>query len=124
MIERAIARDVAIVYGLTFLAGVVIGLSGAEFGERYRLAVAAANIIFSIVGFAIAGTIVKVDRFHHLFQVAIGVWLLGLINVLISRTTLVQWLFSFVMIMVTMGVGGTISFLFARNPGTDGNSAT
>jgi hypothetical protein len=124
MIERVVARDVAIVYSLTFLAGTVIGLSGAEHGARYRLAVAAANVIFSIVGFAISGAIAKTDRFDHLFQVAIGVWLLGLLNVLITSTTFFQWLLSFLMIMVTMGLGGLVSFVFVRKPEADGDVAT
>lgn len=124
MIERVVARDVAIVFGLTFLGGAVIGLSGVEHGARYRLALGVANVIFSVVGFTISGAIAKTDRFEHLFQVAIGVWLLGLLNVLITSTTLIHWLLSFLIIMVAMGLGGLISFLFVGNPRVDDDAAT
>lgn len=36
----------------------------------------------------------KVDHFEHILKVVFGVWIVGSINVIFLKTTIVQWLSS------------------------------
>lgn len=81
---KAIIRDVAIICGLMALAGVVIALiPGQEFPT---LAIGMATFLFGTVGFIISGCLTKMDRFRHMVKVAIGVWLIGLVNIPLAVT--------------------------------------
>jgi hypothetical protein len=113
---KAVIRDVLIIFALTYLSGFVIGLSGAAKGANYLAAIAIGNIIFSIVGFTISGALARTNRFKHLVQVALGVWLLGLINIFLVGTTIKAWALSVIFIVIAMGIGGLLSYLFARSP--------
>ena len=70
---KGVARDVGIVFVLTFLGGLVVGLtSGLTGAEVNVIAIALSNIVFGTVGFTISGCIVKINRFRHLYQVLHG----------------------------------------------------
>lgn len=118
---KAVARDVVIIFGLTFLSGFVVGLSGAQ-GKTYLLGITAGNLLFAVVGFAISGAIAKTDRFKHLFLVALGVWLLSLTNIVPVGATFAQWAASSILILVAMGLGGALSFLFVKSPNATNNA--
>jgi hypothetical protein len=120
----AVIRDVLIIFALTFLSGFVIGLSGARHGQQYLLAIAAGNLLFMVIGFTISGALAKTARFKHLIQVALGVWLLGLLNLVIGSATIAQWAIGIVFILVAMGIGGGLSFLFVKGPKPADESAT
>ena len=64
---KVFLRDVAIVWGLTFLFGLVVGI-GAGVAKielaQAQLSMAAGNFIFGIVGFTIVGALTKTDRFQ------------------------------------------------------------
>jgi hypothetical protein len=115
---KALVRDTVIVLALTFVGGLIVGitLGDAARSQGALLAVGLSNILLSIVGFCISGALVKVDRFKHLFKVAIAVWLVSFINTLFSVVTITQWLGSSIVILISMGLGGGLSYLFARNP--------
>ncbi len=114
---KGVARDVAIVFVLTFLGGLVVGFtSSLTGGEVNVLAIALSNIIFGTVGFTISGCIVKINRFRHLYQVALGVWLLSLVNVALGLVDIQQWLVSILSVLLMMGMGGGLSYLFVRTP--------
>jgi hypothetical protein len=116
---KTIARDVLIIFGLTFLSGFIVGLSGALNGEMYLVAIAAGNLLVSVMGFTISGALARTDRFKHLLKVALGLWFLNLVNVLFVGVTLTQWVLSIAVIFVAMGIGGLLSFLFVKNPKLD-----
>ena len=114
---KGVARDVGIVFVLTFLGGLVVGFTTSLTGAEVNiLAVALSNIVFGTVGFTISGCIVKTSRFRHLFQVALGVWLLSLINVALGLVDIQQWLVSILSVLLMMGMGGGLSYLFVRAP--------
>ncbi len=117
---KGVARDVAIVFVLTFLGGLVVGFTSSLTGAEINiLAVALSNIVFGTVGFAISGCIVKLNRFKHLYQVALGVWLLSLINVALGVVNVQQWLVSILSVLLMMGLGGGLSYLFVRTPAAE-----
>ena len=114
---KGVARDVGIVFVLTFLGGLVVGFTTSLMGAEVNiLAIALSNIIFGTVGFTISGCIVKTNRFKHLYQVALGVWLLSLINVAFGMVDIQQWLVSILSVLLMMGMGGGLSYLFVRTP--------
>ncbi|MHB8901221.1 MAG: hypothetical protein ACYC6Y_20930 [Thermoguttaceae bacterium] len=116
---KALVRDVAVIFFLTFLGGVVIGVASAG-RDLPMAAVGVSNIIFMIVGFTISGCIVKVQRFRHMFHVALAVWLLGAFNILlVPGLGLVQWAAGLVGIMIMMLIGGGISLIFVWPPDKD-----
>jgi len=110
----SVIRDVVIIWILTALGGFVVGVTGAP-DDNLMTGIAFANIIFGIVGFTISGGMAKINRWRHLFIVAIGVWLVGIINVFIMPVTIISWFFGFIFIAFMMVIGGGLSYLFVRD---------
>ncbi len=114
---KPILRDVLIVLGLTFLGGFVVGFTAGVTGRPTPLAaIALANLVFGTLGFAIVGCLNATpasERFQHLSQVAVGVWLCSLVNVAFG-VTILQWFTAGGLILFLMGLGGGISLLIAR----------
>ena len=119
---KAVARDTAIVLGLTFLGGMVVGVAfgvmGAQGSEQMQIAIGFSNITFGVVAFTIAGCLARTNRFRHLFIVAAVSWIISLMNLLLGYT-LAQWLIGGVLFLIMVGIGGGLSFLFVRTPQTD-----
>ncbi|MGH7260808.1 MAG: hypothetical protein ACREI9_09025 [Nitrospiraceae bacterium] len=114
---KGLARDVGIVFVLTFIGGLVVGFTSSLTGAEVNiLAIALSNIVFGTVGFTISGCIVKINRFKHLYRVALGVWLLSLMNVAFGMVDIQQWLVSILSVLLMMGMGGGLSYLFVRTP--------
>lgn len=112
-----ILRDIAIIVGLTFIGGFVIGLAGSYRSPRGMLAIAASNILLGTVGFVISGCLAPGNRWRHLAYVGLGVWLFGLFNVLFLGFGIVQWFFGIILVALMMGVGGAISYAFKKDTG-------
>jgi len=113
---KAIIRDTAIVMGLTFLGGFVVGLGKPVDSAT---AIASSNFIFSIVGFFIAGCLTKFSRFSHLTKVVFAVWLASLVNVIFFGITPVIWAAGLIFLFVTMGIGGGLSLLVVKQQKVD-----
>jgi hypothetical protein len=116
----ALIRDVSIVFGLvlasSFAAVLIIQAMG---GEVTPLIIGLSNIFWGTVGFTISGCLARVQRFKHLFMVAIGLWLLSFVNVAMGLTPLPAWVGGFLLILLMMGMGGGLSYLFVRTPKID-----
>lgn len=113
---KLILRDVAIIFGLTFVGGFVIGVLGAILSipeQTAPLLIGLSNIVLGIIGFTIAGTSNPPQRWKHLLLVALCLWPLGLLN-LLAGVTFVQWIFSIIVILFMMAVGGVISMAVSR----------
>ena len=112
-----IIRDVAIVWVLTVLGGIVAGVAGGSHADpkRTQIALAFSNLFFGTVAFTIAGCLAPRPRWNHLAYVALGAWLTGIVNVLFFHVTVPQWMFSALFIGIVMGVGGGISYLFRKD---------
>jgi hypothetical protein len=112
--QGAIARDVVILWVLTFMGGFVVRVAGASPGTPlFMEALFVSNTIFSILGFTISGWLVGGRRWKHLLVVALLVWLTGLIN-LFFGFTFIEWLGSIVALLVFMAIGGGLSYLFRK----------
>jgi len=110
-----ILRDIVIIVALTFIGGFVIGLAAAPTSSRGMLAIAASNLLLGTVGFVISGCLAVGSRWHHLAYVGLGVWVAGLLNVLLFGFGIVQWFFSVIAVVLMMGLGGAISYAFKRD---------
>ena len=111
-----VLRDVGIIFGLTLLGGIVIGIAsaGSPHGPMYIPAIAISNLLFSIVGFFVVGCLTVVQRWRHLAVVGIGVWLSGLINVAFMGGTLMQWFLGCFFVAITLAIGGGLAALVKR----------
>ena len=124
----AVARDVSIVVGLvlvsSFAAAQIIQAQG---GEVTALVIGLSNFFWGTVGFTISGCLARIQRFKHLFIVAIGLWLVSFVNVAMGLTPVQMWATGFLLILLMMGLGGGLSYLFvpmpqARQPTSTGQS--
>jgi hypothetical protein len=113
----AVARDVSIVFGLvlvsSFAAVQLLELRGEE---ATPLVIGLSNIFWGTVGFTISGCLAKVQRFRHLLMVAVGLWLVSFVNVVMGLTQAQVWAAGFLLILMMMGLGGGLSYLFVRTP--------
>ena len=111
-----VLRDVAIVWGLTFLGGFVAGLTGAKHDpNRLTATLALVNLFFGTLGFTISGYLAPHPRWNHLAYVALGTWLTSLVNVLFFHVKFTQWMTGGFFVLVIMGVGGGLSYLFKKD---------
>lgn len=112
-----IARDIAIVSFLTAVGGFAVGLAAGQTDRSsagFVLGLGASNLLLGTVGFVIAGCLARGNRWRHLSYVAVGVWLVGVLNIMIGFSSFGQWLFSAFFVALVMGVGGGLSFAFKR----------
>lgn len=113
----AVARDVSIVFGLvlvsSFAAAQLIQATGEEVTA---LVIGLSNFFWGTVGFTISGCLARIQRFKHLFIVATGLWLVSFVNVAMGLTPVQMWAAGFLLILLMMGLGGGLSYLFVRTP--------
>ena len=76
---KALIRDVIIIFVLTALGGIIVGIAAAG-GDLPMAAIALSSIIFCVIGFCVAGCMAKLNRFRHLFHVAVAVWLFNALD--------------------------------------------
>lgn len=108
-----VARDVAIVFLLTFFGGVVVGIAGGS-GARNMAAIAISNFLFSTVAFTICGALSPQTRWQQLGIVTLLAWILSAVNMLFAPITVFMWLGGLFFMAVTAGIGGALSYAFAR----------
>ena len=81
-------------------------------------AIALSNVIFLTISFIIIGSRITGPRWKHLVIVAVVCWLVSALNMIFFQSTLnatwLMWFQSLLLILVTMGVGGGLSYIFNR----------
>ena len=116
----ALIRDVSIVFGLvvasSFAAAQIIQAMGAEVTAGV---IGLSNFFWGTVGFTISGCLARVQRFKHLLMVAVGLWLVSFVNVAMGLTPLLTRVAGLLLILLMMGLGGGLSYLFVRTPKID-----
>jgi hypothetical protein len=113
----AVARDVSIVFGLVLVSSfAAVQIVQGMGGEVTPLVIGLSNIFWGTVGFTISGCLARVQRFKHLFVVAVGLWLASFVNVAMGLTPVQFWAVGFFLILLMMGLGGGLSYLFVRTP--------
>jgi hypothetical protein len=110
-----IIRDVIIVFGLTTVGGFILGLAGGVSSTNSQcsnLALAASNVLLGTIGFVVSGCLAHGNRWRHLSYMALGVWIIGFVNVLFWGASITHWMVSSVLIALMMGLGGALSYIF------------
>lgn len=117
---KAVIRDMAIIFILMafggFILGVLVGLIGQR--ELLKPLLALAMLALGTIGFIISGCLTPRNRWHHLKRVAFSTWVLSLMNVFLFNLPLASWMLGAIYFMLMMLIGGGISLLFKRDPGT------
>jgi len=113
----AVARDVSIVVGLVMVSSFAAAQIIQAMGEEVTaLPIGLSNFFWGTVGFAISGSLARVQRFKHLLIVAVGLWLVSFVNVAMGLTPLPIWAAGFLLVLAMMGLGGALSYLFVGTP--------
>ena len=116
----AIARDVSIVFGLVLASSFAAAQIIQAMGEEVTAGVIGlSNFFWGTVGFTISGCLARVQRFKHLLMVAVGLWLVSFVNVAMGLTPLLMQVAGLLLILLMMGLGGGLSYLFVRTPKID-----
>ena len=97
-------RGVAIVYGITFLSGLVLALSGIT-PQTDHITYPLLALLMGAVGVAIALRIAGTTRVSYLVALGVGVWLLSVTSVLIGAQSVTGWLESSLFITTTVILG-------------------
>jgi hypothetical protein len=123
----AVLRDVVIVFLLSGIGGVIVGIASAGQpldSPESILALAASSFIFSTIGFTISGCLSPSRRGSQLALVGIGVWRAGLINVALFGISIDQWAVGAIFLVFVMILGGILSALIRPRSisGTTGES--
>ncbi len=109
--------DAAIVLGLTFVGGFVIGFAGAVVGMSAQ--VQNNYMVISNAGGVILGSFIAARRtksgslVRHLQAVGTLVWLFNLVNVAFGVISFVQFLFSAIITALLVALGGWLSTLLS-----------
>lgn len=111
----AVVRDIGILLALTAVGGIIVGLAapGKDL-ETLSPALGIANMLMIIVGSCISACLAERSRWKHLAFVALGFWLISLLNLAFPQVTFISWLAASIFIAVSMALGGVLSYLFRR----------
>ena len=101
---RAIMRGVAIVYGVTFVSGLVLAF-GWITPQTYHIIHPLLALPTGAVGVAIALRVAETTRVAFLVALGVGVWLLGATSVLIGAQSVTGWFESSLFITTTVILG-------------------
>lgn len=101
---RAIVRGVAIVYGLAFMAGLLLAALGITPQSEPTLYPLIALLVGAI-SVAVALHVIATTRPACLAAMGLGIWLLSLTSVLVGAQSLVGWFGSILSIAATMLLG-------------------
>jgi hypothetical protein len=117
LVSWLVIRDVLIVLGLqTGGVGIVILSAGFARESPPVESNGAIGTFLGTVGFAISGSLCIGDRWEHLFKVAtittFAYWGFSLIFLHDMSTS--RWLMSLAFVLLMMGLGGVLSYLFKR----------
>jgi uncharacterized membrane protein YfcA len=101
---RAIARGGAIVYGITFLSGLLFAFNGVT-PQNDRIAYPLLALLAGAVGIAIALWAANITKLTHVALLGVGTWLLNATSVLIGAQSFTGWLESSFFVCMTLMLG-------------------
>ena len=97
-------QGVAIVYGVTFVSGLLLAFSGIT-PQTNHVAYPLLALITGAVGVAIALRVAETTRLSYLVALGLGVWLLSSTSVLLGAQTVTAWLDSSLFTATTVILG-------------------
>jgi hypothetical protein len=101
---RAILRGVAIVYGTTFVSGLVFALAGIT-PQTDQVLYPLLALLMGAVGVVLALMVAKSTRLSYLVAIGVGVWLLSSTSVLLGAQSVTGWVTSSAFIAATVILG-------------------
>jgi len=116
---KSILRDAVLIFLLTGLGGFVIGFIGSIANSiqpntitsnKAMELVGISNLLLSIIGLTISGYKIKENVADHLAYVGLAIWIMSLINIIIGKINLIQWLTSILVVIFCC----LISYVFVR----------
>lgn len=105
---KGILRDVGILWVLSIASAATAGDP-----RRSYIALGIGSLIVPIIGFIIAGCLVRGPRWKHLFTVALVLWITNLVNLSVGMT-ITQWFFGLPFLLLLAAIGGGISYIIRR----------
>jgi len=99
-----VLKGVAIVYGVSFVAGIVLAYENITPQSNPYMYPLLALVIES-VGVALALRIAHTTRLSYLLAIGIGLWLVSGISVLLGAQSVTSWLESSVFVAITVILG-------------------
>ena len=110
-----VLRDAAIVYGLTFAAGIGMALAGITL-QSDPAAAYLSNLLSGALGFLMSGIRAVSYRVEHLAWVAATLWACNLINIILGFQSTRSWIHSGLTVILMAVLGGTLSMILALAP--------
>jgi len=101
---RAIVRGVAIVYGVTFVSGLVFAFNGIT-PQTDHVAYPLLALLTGAVGVAIALRVAETTRPSYVLAIGLGVWVLSSTSVLVGAQSFTGWVSSSAFIGTTLILG-------------------
>jgi hypothetical protein len=111
-----VARDVVLIWLLSATGGFIAGVASGGRGmtEERMLALALANLLVLLLGFALSGALSPENKWAHLRWVAFHCWAWSIVNVLFFGLSLENWLLGLPTTFALMGLGGLLSNLLLK----------
>jgi hypothetical protein len=101
---RAVVRGVAIVYGITFVAGLVFAGNGIT-PQTNPVLYPFLALLAGAVGVGVALRVADTTRLSYLVAMGVGVWLLSATSVVLGAQSFTGWLESSLFITTTVILG-------------------
>ena len=97
-------QGVAIVYGVTFVSGLLLAINGIT-PQTNHVAFPILALLTGAVGVAIALRVAETTQLSYLVALSLGVWLLNSTSVLLGAQTVTAWFDSGLFIATTVFLG-------------------
>ena len=113
---KTVVRDAAIVYGLTFAAG--LAAAGITL-ENNSFTAYLWNLLSGVLGFTLAGIRLSANRAEHLAWVAVTLWTFNLTNIVLGLQTSSAWIHSGLTILLMASLGGSLAMILTLTSAAD-----
>ena len=111
---KTVVRDAAIVYGLTFSAGLCMAAAGITLENNSSTA-----YLCNLLGFTLVGTRLSANRAEHLAWVAATLWTFNLTNIVLGLQTSSAWIHSGLTILLMASLGGSLAMILTLTSAAD-----
>ncbi len=113
-----VLRDAVIVFVISFIGGFIAGFVGAMAGNPILTGTLLdiLNPLFVLAAFVYVSRHAPAERWKHLILVAIGAWLISLVQIPFGFISAGGWTISLIPILVLMAIGGWLGTLSSQHP--------
>lgn len=108
---KTVVPDAAIVYGLTFAAGLGMVAGGITIETNSSTAYLW-NLLSGVLGFTLVGARISPNRAEHLTWVAATLWTFNLSNIALGVRSSSAWIHSGLTVLLMASLGGCLAMIF------------